>query len=138
MDATGEIDVKRALSALGPEARAVLINKVKAATGGYELDAAGNYLLSDRVALRDPLVRETEQLVIPTILAGRVPLDNPEFAAAMAELHFTEEDILRHISFHLAKPAATPEKSPLPMVWWGLLGAAFILALMRTCYYIYR
>ncbi len=138
MNDTPEFDVKAALSALEPHERTVLINKVKAATGGYELDAGGNYLLTDRVGLRDPLVRETEQLVIPTILAGRVPVDNPEFAAAMSELHFTEEDILRHIGFHFTKPAATPETAGLPMVWWGLLGVLFIFALLRTCYHVYR
>ena len=129
MDTTS---MRTALATMTPEERSAFIERVKAATGGYVVDKNGNYILADRVSRSDPLVRETEQLMIPSIRAGRVPVEDPDFASSMQDLGFSEEDILDMLVYHASRQPVEPP-SIAPRVWWGILIVLFLAALLRAC-----
>lgn len=126
-------EVKKYISNLSEREKRDLIERLKAATGGYELDEAGNYRLSEQVVRNQILAQRVEQLIIPTINAGHVPIDVPDFVSRMMELQCSEEEILKTIAF-FSKATVVPEGQKGNRLWWGFLFLLFLVAFVRACH----
>ena len=125
-------EIKHALAAYTESEKAALIECVKAATGGYELDDSGVYSLSEHIDKNQLMAQRVEQLLIPTIKAGHLPLESADFVSRMLNLGSSEEEIFKTLAYFI-KEAPPPEIPVSSKIWWGILGALFLFALLRAC-----
>ena len=88
------VTIGRLLKTLTRRQRRLLIENLKQGSGAYGLSWNGKYQRLASVSARHVRVREIEELFIPTVQAGRVPIDEARFVTAMRQLDFSPERIL--------------------------------------------
>lgn len=119
------VEMGRLLQNLSRNQRTSLIDHVKSGSRVYISPTSGKRTYRSS---RNVYFREIEELLVPTIRAGRVLTDRPDFVASMRQLDFSPEKILEVIAGYASDPAL--RLSAIRRMFALSIASSFILAVV--------
>lgn len=121
------VTLGRTLRTFSRRKRSAVIRQIRRSSGVYRQSWYGGALHA--ISPTHHRVREIEELLVPTVRAGRVPVDEAQFLSSMRELNLTAECILRQLAFAVVEGG---DRDSIDGVLWWVLTASFACALLTV------